>query len=128
MSEEDVRYGKNLLNKQLEIVRLMQQAGVKIMAGTDLPPERTKLPEELSLLVEAGLTPMEALQSATRNPAAFLGRLDSFGTIERGKMADFLLLEANPLEDVKNVQRIDAVVFGGTLIPKSTLEKMREEN
>lgn len=128
LSEEDVRYGKKLLQKQLDLVRAMQRAGVKIMAGTDFPPERIPLYEELSLLVEAGLTPMEALQSATRNPAAFLGRLDSLGTIERGKIADFVLLDANPLEDIDNVQKINAVVFGGKLIPKSTLETMRRQD
>lgn len=128
LSEEDVRYGKQLLQKQLDLVRAMQRAGVKIMAGTDFPPERSRLFEELSLLVEAGLTPMEALQSATRNPAAFLGRLDAFGTIERGKIADLVLLDANPLEDISNLQRINAVVFGGKLIPKSSLETMRGQN
>jgi imidazolonepropionase-like amidohydrolase len=125
LSEEDIRYGKKLLQKQLDLVGAMQRAGVKIMAGTDFPPERTRLYEELSLLVEAGLTPMEALQSATRNPAAFLGRLDSLGTIERGKIADLVLLDANPLEDIGNVRKVNAVVFGGKLFPKTTLETMR---
>jgi len=128
LSEDDIRYGKGLLQKQLDLVRAMQRAGVKIMAGTDLPPDRSRLDEELSLLVGAGLTPMEALQSATRNPAAFLGKLDSFGTIERGKIADLVLLDANPLEDISNVQKINAVVFGGKLIPKSSLESMRRQN
>jgi len=74
------------------------------------------------------LTPMEALQSATRNPAAFLGRLDSFGTIERGKIANLVLLDANPLEDISNVQEINAVVFGGKLISKSSFEAMRRQD
>lgn len=128
LSEDDIRYGKKLLQKQLDLVRAVQRAGVKIMAGTDFPPERSRLYEELSLLVEAGLTPIEALQSATSNPAAFLGRLDSLGTIERGKIADLVLLDANPLEDISNVQKINAVVFGGKLIPKSSLEAMRGQN
>ena len=128
LSEEDVRYGKKLLQKQLDLVRSMKRAGVEIMAGTDFPPERARLYEELSLLVEAGLRPMEALQSATRNPAAFLGRLDSLGTIERGKISDLVLLDANPLEDISNVQKINAVVFGGKLIPKSSLETMRRQD
>jgi imidazolonepropionase-like amidohydrolase len=128
LSEEDVRYGKKLLQKQLDLVKAMQRAGVKIMAGTDFPPEKSRLSEELSLFVEAGLRPMEALQSATRNPAAFLGRLDSLGTIERGKIADLVLLDANPLEDISNVQKINSVVFGGKLIPKSSLETMRGQN
>jgi Amidohydrolase family len=128
LSTDDIRYGRELLQKQFDVVRLMQRAGVKIMAGTDLPPEKSRLYEELSLLVEAGLSHMEALQSATRNPAAFLGRLDSLGTIERGKIADLVLLDANPLEDISNVQKINAVVFGGKLIPKSSLEAIRGQN
>ncbi|HYX71660.1 MAG TPA: amidohydrolase family protein, partial [Nitrososphaera sp.] len=128
LSEDDIRYGRKLLQKQFDLVKAMQRAGIKIMAGTDLPPESSRLYEELSLLVAAGLTPMEALQSATRNPAEFLGRLNSLGTIERGKIADLVLLDANPLEDISNVQKINTVVLGGKLIPKSTLETMREQN
>lgn len=128
LSEDDIRYGEKLLQKQFDVVRAMQRAGVKIMAGTDFPPERAQLYEELALLVEAGLTPMEALQSATRNPAAFLGKLDSLGTIERGKMADLVLLDANPLDDIRNVQKIDGVVFGGKLISKSSLKAMRGQD
>jgi hypothetical protein len=128
LSEDDIRYGRKLLQKQFDLVRAMQRAGIKIMAGTDLPPERSSLYEELSLLVAAGLTPMEALQSATRNPAEFLGRLKSLGTIERGKIADLVLLDANPLEDIGNVQKVNTVVFGGKLIPKTTLETMRGQN
>jgi Amidohydrolase family len=128
LSEDDLSYRKRLVQKQFDVVRAMQRAGVKIMAGTDFPPESARLYEELALLVEAGLTPMEALQSATRNPAVFLGRLDSLGTIERGKIADLILLDANPLEDINNVQKINAVVLGGKLISKSHLEAMRAQN
>ena len=128
LSEDDIRYAKKLLQKQFDVVRAMQRAGVKIMAGTDFPPERARLYEELALLVEAGLTSMEALQSATRNPAAFVGKLDSLGTIERGKIADLILLDANPLEDIRNVQKINGVVFGGKLISKSSLEAMRGQD
>jgi len=128
LTEDDIRYGKKLLQKQFDLVRAMQRTGIKIMAGTDLPPDRSRLHEELSLLVKAGLTPMEALQSATRNPAEFLGRLHSLGTIERGKIADLILLDANPLEDISNVQKINAVVFGGKLIPKSSFEAMRGQD
>jgi Amidohydrolase family len=128
LGEDDIRYGRKLLQEQFDLVKAMQRAGVKIMAGTDLPPEGSRLSEELSLLVEAGLTPMEALQSATRNPAEFLDRLDSLGTIERGKIADLVLLNANPLEDIRNVQKIDAVILDGKLIPTSSLETMRGQN
>lgn len=117
-----------LFQRLLGLVGEMQRAGVGILAGTD-PPARGVFPgfslhDELALLVQAGLTPMEALQAATRNPAKFLGKLDSFGTIEKGKFADLVLLEANPLEDIKNTRRITAVVVGGRLIASSELQMM----
>jgi len=67
---------------------------------------------------------MEALQTATRNPAEYLGRLDSLGTIEEGKIADLVLREANPLDDINNTRRVAAVVLNGRLLPKSSLEEM----
>lgn len=117
--------------KWLSFVGEMQRAGVGILAGTD-PPGRGVFPgfslhDELALLVQAGLTPMEALQAATRNPAKFFGKLDSFGTVERGKIADLVLLEANPLENIQNTRKIAAVVFGGKLIPKPELKKMLDK-
>lgn len=124
LDEDDIRYGKLLVRKQFEIVAAMKRAGVRIMAGTDLPPNDLALHEELSLLVEAGLTPMEALQTATRNPAEFLGRLDTLGTVEQGKIADLVLLDANPLEDIRNTRKIHAVIFGGKVIPKSSSQEI----
>jgi len=110
------------------LVSEMQRAGVGILAGTD-PPARGVFPgfslhDELALLVQAGLTPTEALQAATRNPAKFFGKLDSFGTIEKGKIADLVLLEGNPLENIQNTRQIAAVVHGGKLIPKLELQMM----
>ena len=120
LNADDMRYGKRLLEKQAEVVFAMQRAGVKIRAGTDLPPDGLTLHKELGLLVEAGLSPLEALQAATRNPAEFLGRLGSLGTVERGKIADLLLLDANPLEDIQNTRKIHAVIVGGKLVATST--------
>ncbi len=124
LKEDDIRYGKLLVQKQFEVVAAMNRAGVRIMAGTDLPPDGLNLHEELSLLVKAGLTPMEALQSATRNPANFLGRLDSLGTVEKGKIADLVLLDANPLADIRNTRKIHTVIFGGKMISKSSLQRI----
>lgn len=109
----------------------MRRAGMEFMAGTDLGNEYLypgfSLHDELILLVQAGLTPMEALQAATRNPAKFLGKLDSLGTIEKGKIADLVLLDANPLEDISNTQRINAVVVNGRYLPKEALQRMLAE-
>jgi imidazolonepropionase-like amidohydrolase len=126
LSEDDIRYGRMLMRKQLEIVAAMKRAGVGVTAGTDLPLGGWSLHEELSLFVEAGLTPLEALQTATRNPAEFLGRLDSLGTIEEGKIADLVLLEANPLEDIRNTRKIYAVILGGKMIQKSSLSEIEK--
>ncbi|MGH9847694.1 MAG: amidohydrolase family protein, partial [Blastocatellia bacterium] len=82
------------------------------------------LHDELQLLVEAGLTPMEALQAATRNAARFLGMQDSLGTIELGKVADLVLLDANPLIEITNTRKIRAVVANGKLFDSDELEKM----
>ena len=70
------------------------------------------------------MNPMEALQAATANPARFLGREKELGTIEKGKIADLVLLEADPLLDIKNTQKINAVAVGGKLIPQSDITEM----
>ncbi|HLM01655.1 MAG TPA: amidohydrolase family protein, partial [Pyrinomonadaceae bacterium] len=124
LSKEDIFYAGKLMQKQFEIVAAMQRAGVKIMAGTDSPLDKPKLHEELALLVEAGLTPMQALQTATSNPAKFLGLEKLLGTIEKGKEADFVLLDANPLDNIANTKRISGVVFGGRYFSKDKLEEM----
>ena len=97
----------------------MRDAGVPILAGSDVGNEYLfpgfSLHDELELLVGAGLTPMEAIQAATRNPAAFLRTLESVGTVEEGKMADLALLDANPLENIQNTRRIRAVMTNGRL-------------
>ena len=115
---------RKLCEKQLAIVGAMRNAGVGLLAGTDTWMPGLDLQDELALLVQAGLSPMEALQTATYNPAKFFGKLDSMGTIEQGKIADLVLLEANPLQDIRNTQKIAAVVVGGKLFEKTTLQKM----
>ena len=120
-----------IYQRLLGLVGEMQRAGVGLLAGTD-PPARGVFPgfslhDELALLVRAGLTPMEALQAATRNPAKFLGKLDSLGTIEKGKIADLVLLEANPLEDIHNTRRVAAVVLGGKFISQPELQMMLDK-
>ena len=74
--------------------------------------------------MEAGLTPIAALQAATINPARFLSKEKHLGTVEKDKIADLVLLEENPLEDIRNTRTINAVVVGGKLIPKAELARM----
>jgi hypothetical protein len=125
---EDWAIEKKVYHKELEIVGAMRRAGVELLAGTDvLNPfcfPGFSLHDELGLLVEAGLTQMEALQAATYNPAKFLGLTDSLGTVDTGKIADLVLLEANPLEDIGNTKKITAVVIGGKYFPKPSLDEM----
>lgn len=122
---------KKSFQKQLEIVRAMRTAGVPILAGTDTGNPFCfpgfSLHEELALLVIAGLTPVEALRSATLNPAKFFDLEQTLGTIEQGKIADLVLLDANPLEDIRNTQRINAVVSNGRLFDRKALDKMLGE-
>lgn len=126
LSEEDKQYGDRVWQKYLEMINAMQRKGVMLLAGTDSPLNNgvSRLHEELSLLVQAGLTPMEALQTATRNPAKFIGRSDMLGTIEKGKIADLVLLDASPLENIRNTQKINAVVLRGRLIPEAEIQKV----
>ncbi len=125
---EDFAVAKRMYRKQLETVREMRRAGVQFLAGTDVLNAFCfpgfSIHDELVLLVEAGLTPMEALQAATLNPAEYLGMSDSLGAIESGKIADLVLLDANPLDDIGNTGRIAAVVVGGRLIDRAQLDEM----
>jgi adenine deaminase len=81
------------------------------------------LHDELALLVEAGLTPMEALQTATHNPARFFGKEKEMGTVQAGKRADLVLLDADPLLDIRHTTKIRAVVANGRLLDRSVLDK-----
>lgn len=128
---EDFEVSRQAYRKQLEVVGAMQRAGVGILAGTDvLNPycfPGFSLHDELELLVSAGLTPMEALQAATWNPARFLGREKELGSVAKGKLADLVLLDANPLESIGNTRRIGAVVANGRLYSRAELDAMLAE-
>ena len=106
----------------------MYRSGVDILAGTDtLNPyilPGFSLHDELELFVKAGLTPMAALQTATLKPTQYLGLSNSLGTVEPGKIADLVLLDANPLEQIGNTQKIAAVVVNGRFIGKTNLQQL----
>ena len=121
-------HGKDLFETSLDIVNILQNNKVSIMAGSDcgvsyLVPGFS-LHEELNLLVKAGLTNGEALQTATINPAKFLGLSDSLGTIAENKYADLVLLEGNPLEDISNTGKIHAIVKSGKLYSRLQLDSL----
>lgn len=99
------------------------------MAGTDTAPGVYIMPgfslhDELANFVEAGFTPMESLETATSNPAKFLGKEGSLGSVEPGKIADLVLLSANPLKDIRNTQKINAVVADGRLFDRVALDQI----
>ncbi len=122
---------KRVFQKQLEVVGMMNRAGVRFIAGTDTPNPYVfpgfSLHDELALLVQAGLTPAEALRTATINPAKYFDMEKSLGSVEKGKMADLVLLDTNPLTDINNTRKIAAVISGGRYLPKETLQKMLAE-
>ena len=116
---------------ELQNVRLLNEAGVWLLAATDvgvpLQVPGISLHVELERLVEAGLSPLKALQAATHNPARVLRMADSLGSIEPGKLADLVLLDANPLEDIRNTQKIRAVVADGQLYRRADLDQLLAE-
>jgi imidazolonepropionase-like amidohydrolase len=120
--------GRAMFAKRIAQVGTMYRAGVGVLPGTDAPlrnsPPGFGLLEELSLFARAGLTPFEVLRAATLGPARYLGMLDSLGTVETGKLADLVLLDANPLDDVGNLRRINAVVANGRLIDSAARQAL----
>jgi imidazolonepropionase-like amidohydrolase len=111
-------------------VGAMSRRGVPLLAGTDTPNPYTipgpSLHHELQLLVEAGLSPVEAVRAATSAPAEFLGARDSLGSVAPGKVADLVLLGANPFEDIGNSRLVEAVVLRGRLLDRGSLDALLE--
>jgi imidazolonepropionase-like amidohydrolase len=125
---EGVDYTGRIDEIYKEMTRALHENGAGILLGTDtdnpyLVPGFS-LHEELGHLIRAGLSPYEALAAGTRSAAEALGNHDEFGTIEEGKRADLLLLEANPLDDVANADRRVGVVLRGRWLPESELQVM----
>lgn len=113
----------------ISMVSRLQSSNVPIMAGTDAPigylTPGASLHQELMLLVDAGLTPMQALQAATLTPAEFFGLANQQGSIDAGMKADLVLLNANPLEDIRNTQSIEAVIKNGHYLNQKELLRLR---
>jgi imidazolonepropionase-like amidohydrolase len=126
MPSGEADLNRALLKRSLQAVGQMQSAGTPVLAGTDtgapflLPG--FALHDELALLVQAGLSPLQALQAATKNPADFLGKPGRNGTIASGQAADLLLLDANPINDIRNTDKVRAVVLHGKFLDRAALD------
>lgn len=125
---ERIAYFEKLIDFNMLLVKAFKEAGVPIVAGTDAGNPGVvwgfSLHDELELLVKAGLTNEEALTSATRLPANWLGIEDKIGTVEVGKCADLILLDANPLEKIQNTRKIFGVFVNGQWIDKEKINAM----
>jgi hypothetical protein len=129
---DDLDIRKKFVAKELEVVHKLHEDEVPFLAGTDTPAGVYIFPgfslhEELQRFVAAGFSPLEALQTATINPARFFGVENKLGTVERGKVADLVLLSANPLADVGNTQKIVAVVARGRYFSREKLDAILME-
>ncbi|MEO7660660.1 MAG: amidohydrolase family protein, partial [Pyrinomonadaceae bacterium] len=124
---QDNRMSDANRKRALQNVLDLHKAGVMLLAGTQLNHGAVGTPglvlhDELALFVQAGLSPFEALKTATVNPAKFMRREKDLGTIEKGKLADLVLLDANPLLDISNTRKIISVVTNGRLLERKALD------
>ena len=112
---ENSAIGEKIFEKNLEIVGALHRAGIPVVAGTDQGVPGHSLHREIELYVQAGFTPMEAIQAATIVPARVMGLEKELGTVEKGKRADLILVSGDPLQDIRNTRRVEYVVTGGTM-------------
>lgn len=129
LNETGLKAWTNALETMAGDVRTLYQQGVPVMPGTDLATPLVypgfSLHDELEMFVEKlGMTPLQALESATRVPAEFMGMKECLGTIEPGKIADLVLLEADPLTDITNTRKIAGVIAGGRYFDKKRLRRI----
>jgi imidazolonepropionase-like amidohydrolase len=129
MDTDPLPVRERFVQMELEMTLAMFRAGVPFMAGTDTAAGVHVFPgfslhEELELFVQAGLTPLEALQTATINPARFLGRTADMGDVAVGKVADLVLLDADPLTDIRHTRRIQGVLLAGRYYDRAALDRM----
>ncbi|GAC1653480.1 MAG: hypothetical protein NVS9B15_14160 [Acidobacteriaceae bacterium] len=124
----DFAVERELLNRRKWLVGKLFRAGVPMLAGTDTPNPFCfpgfGLHDELALMVDSGVTPLGALQTATRNPAMFLNATDKYGSVAPGKVADLVLLDADPLKDIHNTTKISEVFLGGREFDRAALDQL----
>ena len=129
MDTDPLAVRQQFVQMELDMTLAMYRAGVPFLAGTDTAAGVHIFPgfslhQELVLFQRAGLTPLQALQTATLNPARFMGRTAELGTVAQGKLADLVLLDANPLDDIANTQKIRGVVLAGRYFDRPALDRM----
>jgi len=130
MDTDPLGVRRRFVDHELEIVHKLHVAGVPLLAGTDTPAGVDVTPGislhlELQRFVDAGLMPLEALQTATINPARFLGKTSDFGSVEAGRIADLVILRANPLEKIANTRAIAGVVADGRYWSQADIDQLR---
>ena len=106
---------EKVFEKELEIVGALHRAGIPVVAGTDQTVPGYSLHREIELYVQAGFTPMEAIQAATIVPARVMGLDRESGTVEKGKRGDLILIDGNPLEDIHNTRNVEFVISNGVM-------------
>lgn len=129
-SDSAARAADERTRRRLALIKTMYDAKIPFLAGTDAPAGYDLVPgaslhRELQLFVRAGLTPLQALQTATLNPALYFGRTTEWGTVAAGKTADLVVLRANPLADIANTRAVAAVVADGRYYSPRELDRMR---
>jgi imidazolonepropionase-like amidohydrolase len=115
---------------ELSLIGKMNEKGVKFIAGTDFPNPFVfpgfSLHDELSLMVKGGMPTIDALRSATINPAIFINKKADFGTVEAGKVASLVILNKNPLENIENTKTIETVIVRGKVYNRKSLDLILE--
>jgi imidazolonepropionase-like amidohydrolase len=113
--------GEKVFQKELEIVGALHRAGIPVVAGTDQTVPGHSLHREIELYVQAGFTPMEAIQAATIVSARAMGMDKESGTIEKGKRGDLILISGNPLEDIHQIRNVEYTITNGTMFHTAEL-------
>jgi imidazolonepropionase-like amidohydrolase len=122
---KDDKNDQYLWPKVLGLTKMMYDNGVELLSGTDIPNfglvPGESLHHELELLVETGISPLDVIKIATRNGAEALGILNKVGTIENGKEADMIVIATNPIDNISNTKKIDAIINDGKLVNRKEI-------
>jgi cytosine/adenosine deaminase-related metal-dependent hydrolase len=129
LDTDPISFRERYVQMEMEMTAAMHKAGVPFLAGTDTAAGVYVVPgfslhEEMELFQQAGFTPMEALQTATSNPARFLGTEATMGSVAPGKIADLVLLNADPTADIHNARKIESVVLAGKYFSRADLDNL----